>query len=113
MNGSMESKNQIFSSLAGLSRLSSVNGVYLIKDKISGKLYVGSAYGDQGIYGRWSAYAKNSHGENLELKGLDPSVFQFSILEIVPATTTADGVIERENRWKEKLGTRQFGLNKN
>jgi len=44
----------------------------------------------------------------LELKGLDPSVFQFSILEIVPATTTADGVIECENRWKEKLGTRQF-----
>jgi len=39
--------------------------------------------------------------------------FQFSILEIVPATTTAEGVIDCENRWKEKLGTRQFGLNKN
>jgi hypothetical protein len=99
--------------LTWLKALSSVNGVYLIKDKMSGKLYVGSAYGDQGIYGRWSAYAKNGHGGNLELKGLDPSAFQFSILEIVPATTTADGVIECENRWKEKLGTRQFGLNKN
>jgi len=39
--------------------LSSVNGVYLIQDKLSGKLYVGSAYGDEGIYGRWSTYAKN------------------------------------------------------
>lgn len=99
--------------LTWLKALSSVNGVYLIKDKISGKLYVGSAYGDQGIYGRWSAYAKNGHGGNSELKSLDPSTLQFSILEIVPATTTADGVIECENRWKEKLGTRQFGLNKN
>jgi len=93
--------------------LSSVNGVYLIQDALSGKLYVGSAYGEQGIYGRWSNYAQNSHGGNLELQNLDASNFIFSILEIVPATTTVDGVIECENRWKEKLGTRRFGLNKN
>lgn len=99
--------------LTWVKTLSSVNGVYLIKDKVSGKLYVGSAYGEQGIYGRWLAYAQNGHGGNLELQDLDPINFQFSILEIVPATTTADGVIECENRWKEKLGTRQFGLNKN
>lgn len=99
--------------LTWLKALSSVNGVYLIKDKTSGKLYVGSAYGDQGIYGRWTAYAKNGHGGNLELQGLDPANFQFSILEIVPATATTDSVINCENRWKEKLGTRQFGLNKN
>ena len=99
--------------LTWVKALGSVNGVYLIKDKLSGKLYVGSAYGDQGIYGRWSVYAQNGHGGNLELQNLDPINFQFSILEIVPATTTADGVIEVENRWKEKLGTRQFGLNKN
>lgn len=99
--------------LTWVKALSSVNGVYLIKDKISGKLYVGSAYGDRGIYGRWFAYTKDGHGGNLELRDLDPKNFQFSILEIVPATTTAEGVIECENRWKEKLGTRQFGLNKN
>lgn len=93
--------------------LSSVNGVYLIKDTCSGKLYVGSAYGNQGIYGRWSAYTKDGHGGNLELRDLDPTAFEFSILEIVPATTTADGVIDYENRWKKKLGTRQFGLNRN
>lgn len=99
--------------LTWVKALSSVNGVYLIRDTLSGKLYVGSAYGDEGIYGRWLTYAKNGHGGNLELMDLDPSTFRFSILEIVPATTTADGVIECENRWKEKLGTRQFGLNKN
>jgi len=99
--------------LTWVKALSSVNGVYLIKDKVSGKLYVGSAYGVQGIYGRWSAYAKNGHGGNLELRDFDPINFQFSILEIVPTTTTAEGVIDCENRWKEKLGTRKFGLNKN
>ncbi len=99
--------------LIWIKALSSVNGVYLIQDNLSGKLYVGSAYGEQGLFGRWSIYAQNGHGGNLDLQNLDPSNFIFSILEIVPATTTADGVIECENRWKEKLGTRQFGLNKN
>lgn len=99
--------------LTWIKALSSVNGVYLIQDTITGKLYVGSAYGEKGIYGRWSTYAQKGHGGNLELQNLDPSSFIFSILEIVPTTTTADGVIEHENRWKEKLGTRQFGLNKN
>ncbi len=99
--------------LTWVKTLSSVNGVYLIKDQTEEKLYVGSAYGDKGIYGRWSAYAKTGNGGNHELMSLNPANFKFSILEIVPATTTADGVIDCENRWKEKLGTRQFGLNKN
>ncbi len=99
--------------LTWIKALSSVNGIYLIQETLSGKFYVGSAYGEQGIYSRWSTYAQNGHGGNLELQFLDPSKFVFSILEIVPATMTADGVINYENRWKEKLGTRQFGLNKN
>jgi len=93
--------------------LSSVNGIYLIQDKSSGKLYVGSAYGISGIFGRWSEYAKNGHGGNQELKELNPNNFEFSILEIASPTNTADDVITIENRWKEKLGTRQFGLNNN
>jgi len=93
--------------------LSSVNGVYLIRDGGSGKLYVGSAYGEQGLYGRWRDYATSGHGGNLELKTLDAERFTFSILEIVPSTATAEYVIACENKWKEKLGTRRFGLNKN
>ncbi len=93
--------------------LSSVNGVYLITDTSSGKMYVGSAYGENGIYGRWSTYAATGHGGNQELKSLDPASFVFSILEIAPGTMSADEVIARENRWKERLFTRAFGLNKN
>ena len=96
-----------------MNALSSVNGIYLIRDKSSGKLYVGSAYGEDGLYGRWLNYAHSGHGGNKELKGLDPNQFEFSILEIIPPTSSAEEVIHRENRWKEKLGTRVFGLNAN
>jgi len=99
--------------LIWMKALSSVNGVYLIQDMSSGKLYVGSAYGKDGIYGRWSTYVHTGHGDNLELISLDPANFKFSILEVVPATATANEVIDCENRWKDKLGTRKFGLNNN
>ena len=101
------------SNITWMNALSSVNGIYLIKDKSSGKLYVGSAYGEGGLYSRWLNYAKNGHGGNKELKGLNPNNFEFSILEIIPSTSSAEEVIHRENRWKEKLGTRGFGLNAN
>ncbi len=96
-----------------INALSAVNGIYLIKDKNSGKLYVGSAYGENGIYGRWKIYANNGHGGNKKLTKLDPTHFEFSILEIATKTASQDEVIHRENRWKEKLGTREFGLNLN
>ena len=96
-----------------INALSAVNGIYLIKDTKKGALYVGSAYGDNGIYGRWMNYAKNGHGGNVELKKLNPNNFEFSILEIATKTASADEVIHRESRWKEKLGTREFGLNLN
>jgi hypothetical protein len=96
-----------------VSALSSVNGIYLIQEKKSGGLYVGSSYGENGLFGRWSNYAKNGHGGNKKLKNLDPSYFEFSILEIVTSISSKDEVIARENKWKEKLGTKDFGLNSN
>ncbi|WP_445371655.1 GIY-YIG nuclease family protein [Methylomonas sp. HW2-6] len=96
-----------------VTRLSAVKGVYLIRDRLEGKLYVGSAYGDKGIYGRWAEYAKNGHGNNQQLKELDYQYFEFSILETLPFGFEDDAVIARESRWKERLGTREFGLNSN
>lgn len=88
--------------------LSAVNGVYLVRDKSSGKMYVGSAYGEQGIYGRWRTYANNGHGDNVLLIKLDHTNFEFSILEIAPATLSKQEVIQIENKWKDRLGTRLF-----
>jgi len=36
----------------------------------TGKLYVGSAYGDSGVWGRWREYARSGHGGNLHLRRL-------------------------------------------
>ncbi len=52
------------SNFSFVSALAAVNGVYLIRDKSTGRLYVGSAYGEDGILGRWSTYSKNGHGGN-------------------------------------------------
>lgn len=101
--------------------LSAIKGVYLITDQHTGKLYVGSAYGDDGIWGRWSEYvATNGHGGNKSLKDLvDADAeyaskhFQFSILMLLPKTITADEAIRKEQLFKRKLGTNSFGLNNN
>jgi hypothetical protein len=47
-------------------RLSSVAGVYLILAATSGKQYVGSACGGDGIWGRWANYASGGHGGSIE-----------------------------------------------
>ena len=100
--------------------LKSVAGVYLIADTSCGKHYVGSAYGTEGIWGRWSAYALSPHGNNLELRDLlkvkgdaHAKNFQFSILEICDPLATNDEVLKRESHWKNALLSRQFGYNSN
>lgn len=49
--------------------LGSVAGVYLISDELTGRLYVGSATGEGGTWGRWCQYV-DGHGNNVELKKL-------------------------------------------
>lgn len=92
--------------------LLATKGIYLISDTKTGKLYVGSAYGEDGIWGRWNSYVStNGHGGNKQLKELigkekDYAMnFQFSILMILPRTITADQAIEKERLFKNKLGT--------
>lgn len=100
--------------------LSAVKGVYLINDTSTGKLYVGSAYGEDGIWGRWKNYVlTNGHGHNRLLKklvatnSLHGHHFQFSILMLLPRTVTPDEAIKKEKLFKKKLGTNSFGLNDN
>lgn len=102
------------------SALKSVAGVYLVTDVSCGKLYVGSAYGTEGIWGRWSTYASSLHGHNRELKELVAKMgdahaknFQFSILEICDVMETQDQVLARETHWKKALRSREFGYNSN
>lgn len=100
--------------------LSATKGIYLINDNKTWKLYVWSAYGDEGIWGRWSTYVlTNWHWNNKTLKELilhNPEYgnnFQFSILMLLPRTITPDEAIKKEQLFKNKLGTNSFGLNNN
>lgn len=99
--------------------LRAVNGIYCITDTRNGKLYVGTAYGKNGIWGRWSDYASTGHGGNKKLIALldtDPeavSHFQYTILEILPGSSTADDAIAKEVLWKRKLCSRDYGYNDN
>ncbi len=102
------------------SALRSVAGVYLVADTSCGKHYVGSAYGAEGIWGRWSAYASVGHGHNTELRKLlvekgdsHAKHFQFAILEICDIMATRDEVLSREAHWKRALLSRGFGYNSN
>ena len=101
-------------------RLSAVAGVYLITDKKTGKLYVGSASGEQGgIWGRWSQYAHTKHGGNkriVELIEADPDYclnFQYSILEVYPIKKDRQEVLACERLYKNKLLSIEYGLNDN
>jgi len=93
-------------------RLSAVAGVYLILARTTGAQYVGSAYGLEDIWGRWSDYARNGHGENRGLRMLIeknssyPAEFLYSILQILPKTLAKREVLNWEGRYMKKLGTR-------
>jgi len=100
--------------------LSNVAGVYLIVDTSTGKNYVGSAYGGEGLWQRWSAYASNGHGGNKENRDLlkqegenHSQCFQFTVLEVCDINASDDYVISRETHWKKALLSREFGLNSN
>ena len=93
--------------------LSRWRGIYFILDESDGKGYVGAAWGAENLLGRWLKYAKSGHGGNKKLKGRDPEHFRFSILQILPHDMKENDVQFIEKTWKDRLHTREFGMNDN
>lgn len=93
--------------------LASVAGVYLITDTRDGRHYVGKADGAESIRQRWSAYAANGHGGNVELRNLDPATFRFSLLRVFDPATPTREIDAAENHFKATLDSRRHGLNRN
>ena len=110
--------------------LSCRKGVYLIADRATGKPYIGSAYGTNGILGRWETYVKSGYDKNEVENGKYPNKrlqelvaakgltyvqenFQYSILETFTDDVSDEYIIGRESWWKEALRSREFGYNAN
>ncbi len=101
--------------------LNSIAGVYVITDLNTGKQYIGSAYGKEGIWQRWSEYTKTYTGNDKELNEIYRKLkrdyirdnFQYSLLEALPITTSNNEAINRESYWKLVFDTRNHGYNLN
>lgn len=88
-------------------------GIYRIVDMSTGEIYIGSAYGKEGLWGRWAQYARNGHGGNKLLKSRDADNFRWSVVRTVSRSMSEKDVIRIEGREKMKHGSRVHGLNGN
>lgn len=70
-------------------------------------------YGRDNIRGRWLNYAASGHGGNTQLRKRKPVNLRFSILQRVSPDMEDRDVIALETSWKERLHTREFGMNDN
>lgn len=101
--------------------LSSIKGVYCLTDKKTGKLYIGSAYGDSGIAQRWGDYISTKTGGNdglIELYNKEGDEyfernFEFTLIEYFGMNSDSDKIIKRESYWKEAFSTKENGYNRN
>ena len=102
--------------------LQHVKGVYVIADRATGRQYVGSAYGQTGVWSRWDQYMATGHGWNRDLVGLAADAelgyaranFRMTLIECWPFQTDDATIIAREGHWKEALLTRgEHGYNAN
>ena len=102
--------------------LEHVSGIYVVADTRLDRLYVGAAYGEGGVWSRWSNYVSSGDAGNVELReviggaGLDycRRHFRLALVETLLAAAPDEAIAARETYWKEVLlsrGTR--GLNRN
>lgn len=101
--------------------LENINCVYAITDTITGKVYIGSTYGYNGVWQRWTCYVNtNGHGDNAALKKLienNPNYGNNFVFTVIESFFNRDGnapyILERETYWKKVFATRAFGNNRN
>lgn len=99
------------------SALQNQKGIYMLVDTLTGKQYIGSAYGRDRIWQRWKSYLETGHGGNTGLSALTKEYifenFKMTILERCSDDMSNEEIIRRESLYKDKFMTRQFGYNNN
>lgn len=101
--------------------LKKITGVYCLTDTYIGKLYIGSATGEEGVAQRWGSYLDSKHGGNKKLitlyeqKGSEyfEKYFTYTLLEYFGLSYDPIKILEREQYWKKCLDTIRNGYNDN
>ena len=101
--------------------LKKVSGVYCLTDTHTGKLYIGSATGEEGVAQRWGNYLDSKHGGNKKLitlyeqKGQEyfEKYFTYTLLEYFSLSYDLNKILEREQYWKHCFNTIKNGYNDN
>ncbi len=101
--------------------LKKITGVYCLTDAHTGKLYIGSATGEEGVAQRWGDYLNSKHGGNKKLidlyeqKGTSyfEKYFTYTLLEYFVLSHDPTKIKEREQYWKRCFGTIKNGYNDN
>ncbi len=96
-----------------IQQLQAGRGIYVLACPVNGQLYVGSATGSDGFWGRWTSYSANGHGGNIALKDRGRSDWRVSILQVAGSADTEGDILAMESLWIRKLQSRVFGLNRN
>jgi len=101
--------------------LEKITGVYCLTDRHTGKLYIGSATGEDGVAQRWGSYLNSKHGGNVKLIELHKKEgaeyfeehFTFTVLEYFGLSYDPERVKQREQYWKRCFDTIKNGYNDN
>lgn len=89
-------------------------GHHLITDTRAGRQYGGKADGLQGTCQRWSVYAANGDGGDVEPRGMNPTTFRHSPLRVIDRSTPEAGTNIDESHYKLALDSRFLrGLKRN
>ncbi|MBN1911347.1 MAG: GIY-YIG nuclease family protein [Pirellulales bacterium] len=96
-----------------ITALKAAQGIYLLTCPRTKELYVGMADGHDGFWGRWLQYVHTGDGGNKALKRRAPSDYQVSILQVAGTAAKHEDIMAMESCWKQKLQSREMGLNRN
>lgn len=113
-----KSKNKFNLGITGKEKLSKLHGIYILRDTLNDKLYIGSTYRSSGISGKMHSYHDGA-GKGKQLRALRDEIgneefhrrFTFTILEdINPLDFTrlsnnkyVSYVVSRENYFKNEI----------
>ena len=101
--------------------LKKITGIYCLTDKNTGKLFIGSAYGEGSVAKRWGSYLDAKRGGNKKLLALYKEKgdkyfednFTFTLIEYFGSSYDPEKIIEREQYWKNCFNTIKKGYNDN